>query len=138
MGGLKEEQAAGQALGHGVVDFSRNALAFGGDSGFTLLGGELLLGLGDVVEKPALQCRVAFNLVVDQREQGARREGPEQHGDVRPVAHPEEADGGSGRRRTARHVARPSPEGRAREEEDGEGTPGEARSDHHQRGPCCH
>ncbi len=108
LGGLEEEQAAGQALGDGVVDLAGNALALSSDSGFTLLGGELLLGLGDVVEKPALQGRVALDLVVDQGEHGARCERAEQHGDVRPVAHPEEPDCGSGRRRASRHVAGPA------------------------------
>lgn len=126
LGCLEEEQAAREALGDGVVDFTGNTLAFRRDSRFPFTRGQLFLRLAYIFEELSLEGAVALNLVVNQREQGPRSERSEQHGDVRPATHAEKPDGGGRCRRAARQIRGPPTERGAAEEENGEGAPCEA------------
>jgi hypothetical protein len=114
--GFEQEQAAGQALGHGVVDLPGAPLALRDGARAALAGGQLPLGESHFVMQAPLLGGVVLNAVVDQRQQDADGERAQEHGEIAGVAEPEQPRGGGCRRRPRRRIGDRPGEGDAAQE----------------------
>ena len=132
--GFQEEQAAGQALRHGVVDFPGHPLAFLDGARPALAGRQPTLGQRHLGVQPPLLRGVLLDPVVDQRQHNAHGQRPQEHGNIAAAAEPEQPDGGGRRRRAAPPHTPPAAEGGTAQEEERKGAPREAgRRDHQHR-----
>ena len=91
VGGLEEENAAGQALRHGVVDFPGNPLPLLNAARLALGGRQMFLGQGNRGMQAALFGSVIFNAVEINVRMTPTARGPRKHRHIAAAAEPEQS-----------------------------------------------